>query len=77
MTGQTISHNRILDKLGEGGRRDVYEAGDTRLTRTVAVNLIQGGFGEQFEREPRAISSLNHLNIGALLLRPAIHMVLN
>ena len=47
MTGQTISHNRILDKLGEGGRRDVYEAGDTRLTRTVAVNLIQGGFGER------------------------------
>jgi serine/threonine protein kinase len=77
MTGQTISHYRILEKLGEGGMGDVYEAGDTRLDRTVAVKFIKGGFGERFEREARAISSLNHPNICALLPRPAIHVVLN
>ncbi len=77
MTGQAISHYRILDKLGQVGMGDLYEAGGTRLDRTAAVKFIKGGFGERFERQARAISSLNHPTICALLPWPAIHVVLN
>ena len=58
-----IGPYRIETKLGEGGMGDVYRARDTRLDRDVAVKTLKGPFTERFEREARAISSLNHPNI--------------
>jgi serine/threonine protein kinase/Tol biopolymer transport system component len=56
----------IISLLGAGGMGEVYEARDTRLDRTVAIKICKGRFTERFEREARAISSLNHPHICAL-----------
>src|SRR5262249_18362570 len=56
----------IVAPLGSGGMGDVYRALDTRMDRTVAVKICTGRFTDRFEREVRAISSLNHPNICAL-----------
>ena len=66
MTGQTISHYCVLDKLGEGGMGSVYRARDTRLGRTVAIKLVNARFTQRFEREARAIAALNHPHICTL-----------
>ena len=64
--GLCLGPYRIESKLGEGGMGEVFRAIDTRLGRAVAIKTTQERFSERFEREARAISSLNHPNICTL-----------
>jgi len=63
MIGTTVAHYRITAKLGEGGMGDVYRAHDPRLGRDVAIKVSKEQFSERFDREARAVASLNHPNI--------------
>ncbi|MGH9659702.1 MAG: serine/threonine-protein kinase, partial [Bryobacteraceae bacterium] len=64
--GTLLGPYEVQALIGAGGMGEVYRARDTRLERTVAVKVVKGGFGERFEREARAIASLNHPHICTL-----------
>src|ERR1700678_275849 len=70
--GTKLGPYEIQSLLGAGGMGEVYRARDTRLDRTVAVKILPQGLADtpevrqRFEREARAVSSLNHPHICAL-----------
>ena len=72
MIGRTISHYRIVEKLGEGGMGVVYIAEDTHLGRRVAFKTLTARgadnqhFRARFLQEARAVSALSHPNIAAI-----------
>ncbi|MFC1628913.1 protein kinase [Gemmatimonadota bacterium] len=69
MIGRTISHYKVVDKLGEGGMGAVYKAEDTTLNRLVAIKALSSHLSEndeareRFIREAQAASAINHSNI--------------
>jgi len=72
MIGKTISHYRIIEKLGAGGMGEVYRARDERLGRDVAIKLLSPELAadleqrRRFEQEVRAAAALNHPGILAV-----------
>src|SRR5437879_2798644 len=61
--GDRLGPYEILALIGSGGMGEVYKARDTRLDRIIAIKVSKTEFSERFEREARAIATLNHPHI--------------
>jgi len=72
LLGTTVSHYKILEKIGQGGMGTVYRAEDTNLSREVAIKVLPEQFTQdpqrlaRFEREAKLLAQLNHPNIAAI-----------
>ena len=72
MIGKTLSHYKVLEKIGQGGMGEVYRAEDTNLSREVAIKVLPEQFTKdpqrlaRFEREAKLLAQLNHPNIAAI-----------
>lgn len=72
MVGKTISHYKIIEKLGEGGMGIVYKAEDSKLKREVAIKFLPHHISasqeerNRFEVEAQAAAALNHPNIATI-----------
>ncbi|HYV28618.1 MAG TPA: serine/threonine-protein kinase, partial [Candidatus Eisenbacteria bacterium] len=72
MIGTTLLHYRVDAKLGAGGMGEVYRATDTKLGREVAIKVLPAHFSRdpqsltRFEREAKALATLNHPNVAAI-----------
>ena len=72
MIGKTLSHYKVIEKIGQGGMGVVYRAEDTNLSRDVAIKVLPEQFTQdpqrlaRFEREAKLLASLNHPNIAAI-----------
>ena len=72
MVGTTVSHYKVIEKIGEGGMGEVYRAQDTNLSREVAIKVLPEQFTQdpqrlaRFERESKLLAQLNHPNIAAI-----------
>ncbi|HMD31275.1 MAG TPA: protein kinase [Candidatus Acidoferrales bacterium] len=72
MTGQTLGHYKIIEKLGAGGMGEVYSAHDARLEREIALKILPAGMladdaaRKRFRKEALALSKLNHPNIATI-----------
>jgi len=72
MIGKTLSHFKVIEKIGQGGMGEVYRAEDTNLSREVAIKVLPEQFTQdperlaRFEREAKVLASLNHPNIAAI-----------
>jgi len=72
LTGRTIAHYEVMEKLGEGGMGVVYKAQDTHLNRLLALKVLPDVFAgdperlARFEREAKLLASLSHPNIAAI-----------
>ena len=70
MVGKTISHSKVLEKIGEGGMGKVYRATDTKLNRDVALKILPQLLASdsqrmgRFQRKAEVLASLDHPNIG-------------
>ena len=72
LVGRQVGSHQIVSLLGKGGMGEVYRARDTKLGRDVAIKVVAGAFLSEpehlarFEREARALATLNHPHIGAI-----------
>ncbi|MDA2934797.1 protein kinase [Acidobacteria bacterium AH-259-D05] len=72
MIGTTLSHYKVIEKIGQGGMGEVYRAKDTNLSREVAIKVLPEQFTQdpqrlaRFEREAKLLASLNHPAIAAI-----------
>src|SRR5205814_9925378 len=72
MIGTKLAHYEITSHLGTGGMGEVYQATDSKLSRSVAIKFLPEAFSHdservaRFEREARVLASLNHSNIAAI-----------